>query len=123
MRNLFIIMCLLASVGLQAQTIKGRVMEETEDGEVALPGANVYWVGTSKGSVSDANGEFKITECRRSWVISLTTEGEEKADKVIELFRMADEIFSEGMTDEDIKRLYDVLDVIERNIEKHSGKR
>ena len=54
MRNLFIIMCLLASVGLQAQTIKGRVMEETEDGEVALPGANVYWVGTSKGSVSDA---------------------------------------------------------------------
>ena len=53
-------MCLLASVGLQAQTIKGRVMEETEDGEVALPGANVYWVGTSKGSVSDANGEFKI---------------------------------------------------------------
>ena len=60
MRNLFIIMCLLASVGLQAQTIKGRVMEETENGEVALPGANVYWVGTSKGSVSDANGEFKI---------------------------------------------------------------
>lgn len=59
MRNLFIIMCLLASVGLQAQTIKGRVMEETENGEVALPGANVYWVGTSKGSVSDANGEFK----------------------------------------------------------------
>ena len=53
-------MCLLASVGLQAQTIKGRVMEETENGEVALPGANVYWVGTSKGSVSDANGEFKI---------------------------------------------------------------
>ena len=60
MRNLFIVMCLLASVGLQAQTIKGRVMEETENGEVALPGANVYWVGTSKGSVSDANGEFKI---------------------------------------------------------------
>ena len=32
MRNLFIVMCLLASVGLQAQTIKGRVMEETENG-------------------------------------------------------------------------------------------
>ena len=60
MRNLFIIVCLFASIGLQAQTIKGRVMEETENGEVALPGANVYWVGTSKGAVSDANGEFKI---------------------------------------------------------------
>ena len=72
MRNLFIIMCLLASVGLQAQTIKGRVMEETEDGEVALPGANVYWVGTSKGSVSDANGEFKISGKRLgSWLLVL----------------------------------------------------
>lgn len=61
-------------------------------------------------------------ECRRSWVISLTPEGEEKADKVVELFKMADDIFSEGMSDEDIKKLYDMLDVIERNIEKHSGK-
>lgn len=62
-------------------------------------------------------------ECRRSWVISLTPAGEEKADKVIELFKMADEVFSDGMTDEDIKKLYDVLDVIERNIENHSDKR
>ncbi len=61
-------------------------------------------------------------ECRRSWVISLTPAGEEKADKVIELFKMADEVFSDGMTDEDIKKLYDMLDVIERNIEKHSEK-
>lgn len=73
MRNLFIIMCLLASVGLQAQTIKGRVMEETENGEVALPGANVYWVGTSKGSVSDANGEFKTSGRRLgSWSLVLS---------------------------------------------------
>lgn len=61
-------------------------------------------------------------ECRRSWVISLTPEGEEKADKVVELFKMADEIFSAGMTEEDIKKLYEMLDIIERNIEKHSEK-
>lgn len=61
-------------------------------------------------------------ECRRSWVISLTPAGEEKAGKVIELFKMADDVFSDGMTDEDIKKLYDMLDVIERNIEKHSEK-
>ena len=62
-------------------------------------------------------------ECRRSWIISLTPAGEEKADKVIELFKMADEVFSDGMTDEDIKKLYDMLDVIEKNIEKHGEKR
>ena len=57
--------------------------------------------------------------CRRSWVISLTPAGEEKADKVIELFKMADEIFSDGMTDEEIKKLYDMLAVIEENVERN----
>lgn len=54
--------------------------------------------------------------CRRSWVISLTAEGEEKADKVIELFKMADEIFAEGMTKEQIEALYNMLDTIEKNV-------
>lgn len=57
--------------------------------------------------------------CRRSWVISLTPEGEEKADKVIALFKMADEIFSDGMTEEEIKKLYDMLAVIEENVERN----
>ncbi len=61
--------------------------------------------------------------CRRSWVISLTPEGEEKADKVIELFKMADEVFSDGMTAEEVERLYALMDVIEKNIEKHGEKR
>lgn len=60
--------------------------------------------------------------CRRSWVISLTPEGKEKADKVIELFKMADEVFSDGMTVEDVERLYALMDVIEKNIEKHGEK-
>ena len=62
-------------------------------------------------------------ECRRSWVISLTPLGEEKADKVIELFKMADEVFSDGMTAEEVEKLYALMDVIEKNIEKHGEKR
>lgn len=58
-------------------------------------------------------------ECRRSWVITLTSEGEKKADRVIELFNMADEVFSDGMTAKEVEKLYDMLDVIEKNIEKH----
>ena len=61
-------------------------------------------------------------KCRRSWVISLTPEGVEKADRVIELFKMADEVFSDGMTAEEVEKLYDLLDVIERNIGKHGEK-
>ena len=62
-------------------------------------------------------------ECRRSWVISLTPSGEEKADKVIELFKMADEVFSDGMTAEEVEKLYALMDVVEKNIEKHGEKR
>ena len=62
-------------------------------------------------------------ECRRSWVISLTPLGEEKADKVIELFKMADEVFSDGMTAEEVEKLYALMDVVEKNIEKHGEKR
>lgn len=35
-------------------------MEATGDGDAPLVGANVYWLGTTKGAVTDANGEFKI---------------------------------------------------------------
>lgn len=31
---------------------------------------------------------------------------------------MADEIFSDGMTEEEIKKLYDMLAVIEENVER-----
>lgn len=37
------------------------VYEELENGDLKpLFGANVYWVGTSKGTVSDANGNFEL---------------------------------------------------------------
>ena len=45
---------------VRAEIIKGRVMEETADGLQPIAGANVYWLGTSKGVVADEKGEFKI---------------------------------------------------------------
>ena len=60
MRYLYLIACLCAAFGGQAQSIRGRVMEKTGDTESPLAGANVYWDGTTKGVVTDANGEFKI---------------------------------------------------------------
>ena len=60
MKYLFLLGCLVLSFAGQAQTICGRVMEVTGDGDAPLVGANVYWLGTTKGAVTDANGEFKI---------------------------------------------------------------
>ena len=50
--------CLFASFGAVAQnTVSGTVSDE--NGE-ALLGANVYWLGTSKGVITDGNGNFVI---------------------------------------------------------------
>jgi outer membrane receptor protein involved in Fe transport len=51
-------LCMLAALGVRAQnTVSGIVLDE--NGE-ALLGANVYWLGTSKGVTTDMNGKFKI---------------------------------------------------------------
>lgn len=59
--KLFSLMVLLcASLGGYAQDIKGRVVEQENGKKVGLPGANVYWAGTTDGVVTDAEGHFKI---------------------------------------------------------------
>src|SRR5687768_15257062 len=44
-----------------AQQLMGLVTQRNDQGlEEALPGANVYWLGTSSGTVSGKNGMFMI---------------------------------------------------------------
>ena len=51
--KLFSLMVLLcASLGGYAQDIKGRVVEQENGKKVGLPGANVYWAGTTDGVVT-----------------------------------------------------------------------
>lgn len=60
MRYLFLMALLCVSFGVFAQDIKGKIVELNGDKKVGLPGANVYWAGTSEGVVTDENGGFKI---------------------------------------------------------------
>ncbi|MGL5682716.1 MAG: TonB-dependent receptor [Marinifilaceae bacterium] len=60
MRFIFLLCALVASGALSAQTIKGRVIEKTDKGAQGIPAANVYWLGTSKGVVTDVDGKFEI---------------------------------------------------------------
>lgn len=55
-------------------------------------------------------------ESRRSWNISLTQDGEEMADKAIEIFNMTDEIFCKGITEEELNTLCEISSKIENNI-------
>lgn len=55
-------------------------------------------------------------QCRRSWLISLTEEGNSLADKVIEIFNMTDEIFINNLSETEIATLIALLNKIENNL-------
>ena len=58
MRNYLAVLLLLMSSSLFAQTISGRVTDGNN--EEALVGANVYWLGSNDGTVTDAEGRFEL---------------------------------------------------------------
>ena len=55
---------LIATINTKAQNkIKGRVVEQLKDGsEMPIPGANVYWEGTTIGVATDEQGFYQIPE-------------------------------------------------------------
>ena len=58
MRNIFLIIILLSSVFGQAQEkINGKV---TDDKNLPLPGASVYWLNTTIGTSTTGEGTFDL---------------------------------------------------------------
>ena len=65
MKKIIIIaIVLIATINSKAQeNIKGRVVEHEQDGsETPIPGANVYWEGTTIGVATDEQGYYSIPE-------------------------------------------------------------
>jgi outer membrane receptor for ferrienterochelin and colicin len=50
----------LIIINAHGQPLHGKVHEEGEDSQKPLIGASVFWLGTTVGSATDANGEFII---------------------------------------------------------------
>lgn len=57
---------LLSLAGYGQNTLKGRVTDENDQG---LPGVNVLIKGTTQGSVTDANGEYRLDQVSPDGVI------------------------------------------------------
>jgi len=54
---------LAGSVPSPAQSVSGEVYEQEDTGQkLPLPGANVFWIGTTKGTFTDDNGHFRISK-------------------------------------------------------------
>ncbi len=57
---IIVLMVLIAREGV-AQTVTGTISEKDAAGHKAgLPGVNVFWLGTTKGTFTDAKGKFRI---------------------------------------------------------------
>ncbi|MGE5423711.1 MAG: carboxypeptidase-like regulatory domain-containing protein, partial [Syntrophothermus sp.] len=58
-----ILALLLLSSGMattNAQNVTGTVYEQTSKGNNPLPGVNLYWMGTTRGTTTDADGKFSL---------------------------------------------------------------
>ena len=63
-KMLIVAMVLIATINIKAQNqIKGKVVEQMENGsETPIPGANVYWEGTTIGVATNDKGFYSIPE-------------------------------------------------------------
>ncbi|HTX88733.1 MAG TPA: carboxypeptidase-like regulatory domain-containing protein, partial [Bacteroidales bacterium] len=57
-----VILILMTGKSLYSQTVSGNVFEKTEGNKKSpLPGVNVYWIGTTLGTVTDDKGNFTLS--------------------------------------------------------------
>jgi len=67
-RILLLALATSAWLASNAQDISGRVIDAAQNG--GLPGANVFWLGTTKGAATDADGRFTLAQPAQ-WPASL----------------------------------------------------
>ncbi len=61
MKKLLYIILLFPLIGLSQDTLNGTILEENKENEpIPVVGANVYWLDTTVGAVTDIDGNFSI---------------------------------------------------------------
>ncbi len=61
MKSLYIIVfSILIIIPVNAGNIKGKVLEKKNKESVPLVGVNIYWAGTTTGTISNQNGSFEL---------------------------------------------------------------
>jgi len=60
MKKLIIIAFLLPLFSFSQEELKGIILEKSAEKENPLPGANVYWLGSSVGTITNEDGTFSL---------------------------------------------------------------
>ena len=64
MKKLIYLFFLVPLISLSQDKVNGVVLEVINNKEVPLPGANVFWLGSDVGDVTDFNGLFEVPYSR-----------------------------------------------------------
>ena len=62
MKHILYISLFLFSANLLSQNVSGKVIEIIDSKEIPIVGANIYLIDNSKGTISDENGDFFISD-------------------------------------------------------------
>ncbi|WP_426431179.1 TonB-dependent receptor [Winogradskyella sp. HB-48] len=60
MKKFIIIILLLPFIAFSQDQLEGMVLETSTGNEMPLPGANVYWLGSSIGTITNDDGKFSL---------------------------------------------------------------
>lgn len=72
-KHLYLLLFISISTFLRAQTLTGKVYEVNEKNDtVALPGANLFWLGTTIGTSCDKKGSFSLKKSKTSNVLVIS---------------------------------------------------
>lgn len=70
MRTILISIFVMFFSYAHAQTIKGKVVERTQDGKTyEIPGASVFWKNSNTGMVTTANGSFELKKGKETVLV------------------------------------------------------
>ncbi len=60
MKKLIVIIFILPFISFSQEQLEGVVLETSTGKQMPLPGANVYWLGSSVGTITNDDGTFAL---------------------------------------------------------------
>lgn len=103
MRCVYTFLLVLLVCDVYAQQLKGRVLGEDAGGRTGLPGANVYWAGTTRGVVTDADGYFQIHKGKEELLIASFTGYRPDTLRITSVKQAVEFVLKEGQQLEEVK--------------------
>jgi len=60
-KYILVVLAMLSVIGSEAQMVAGKVFAVEKNNRNPLPGVNIFWINTQKGTTTDVNGNFSLS--------------------------------------------------------------